>query len=111
MSTEGDASDLGTGEPYPLSERGRKHGKPSSWVLVVVTSAAFACGGVALILGWWWLFFTCAGIFALSVPLGALVGIMDDTVQWTLPPPKRATEREHGDPWDRPAPRDGESPS
>lgn len=111
MSTEGDAPDLGTNEPYPLNRRGRKHGKPSSWVLVVVMTTAFACGGVALILGVWWLFFTCAAVFALGVPAGAVIGIMDDTVQWTIPPLPRTARREHGDPWDRPISGDGERSS
>lgn len=108
MSTGGDAPDLGSREPHPLSGHGRKHGKPTSWILVVVMSTAFACGGVALILGVWWLFYACAGIFALGVPAGALIGIMDDTVQWTMPPPGRRSEREYGDPWDRPVTGDGE---
>jgi hypothetical protein len=62
---------------------GSPHGKTSSWVLVAVIIAAFAAGGVALIIQNWALFFVCVGIVVLSIPAGKLVGIMDDTVSWT----------------------------
>lgn len=74
-----------TSQPHALSERGRKHGRPVSWAVVVVAIAAFAAGGAALILGLWIMVYVCAGIFALCGPVGLLVGIMDDTVQWVLP--------------------------
>ena len=71
---------------HPLNEHGTLHGKVSSWVLVTVAVTAFAVGGAALILGTWWLVYLCAGVFAVC-PLGGLVvGIMDDTVQWSSPP-------------------------
>jgi hypothetical protein len=65
-----------------IGHRGSPHGKPSSWALVAVIIAAFAAGGVALIIQLWPLFFVCVGIVGLSVPAGKLIGIMDDTVSW-----------------------------
>jgi hypothetical protein len=82
-----------TDEPFRLfhkHERGpepphRHHGKPSSWLLVAVMISAFAAGGTSLILGSWLIFFVCAGVFVLCVPIGWAIGIMDDTIAWTLP--------------------------
>lgn len=71
--------------PQPLTERGRKHGRPTSWAVVGVAVAAFAGGGAAMILGMWVLVFVCAGVFVLSGPVGLRLGIMDDTVEWLLP--------------------------
>lgn len=59
---------------------GRPHGKVSSWALAAVVIAAFATGGAALILQLWPLFWVCAGVFVLCVPVGMAIGIMDDTV-------------------------------
>lgn len=70
-------------EPHPLSERGRPHGKLSSWVLVAVVLAAFTAGGIALIVQAWTLFWICVAVVILSVPAGLVIGIMDDTMQWT----------------------------
>lgn len=56
------------------------HGRPASWVLVAVIIAAFIAGGFAIVFRAWWLFWACAGVVALSVPAGALIGIMNDTV-------------------------------
>jgi hypothetical protein len=56
------------------------HGRPGSWALVVVVIGAFFAGGLAIITRTWWLFWICAGIVALSVPAGKIIGIMDDTV-------------------------------
>jgi hypothetical protein len=62
--------------------RGNPHGKRSSWVLVSAVVLAFAAGGVALALHLWWLFWACAGVVVLAVPVGKMIGIMDDTVAW-----------------------------
>jgi hypothetical protein len=56
------------------------HGRPASWVLVTAIIAAFLAGGIAIIARQWVLFWVCAGIVVLSVPAGALIGIMHDTV-------------------------------
>jgi hypothetical protein len=64
----------------PLGGHQYQHGKPASWVLVAVIIAAFVAGGVAIVTRVWWLFWTCAGIVALSVPAGKIIGIMNDTV-------------------------------
>lgn len=78
-------------EPRPLTEHGRPHGKVSSWVLVSVVAIAFAVGGAAMILHVWWLFWACVAVCVLSVPVGMLIGIMEDTVGWTMP--MSATQR------------------
>lgn len=72
-------------QPRPLTKYGSPRGKPSSWVLVGVVTAAFSVGGAALILHLWWLLWTCVGIIVLSVPVGRVIGVMEDTVGWTLP--------------------------
>ena len=64
----------------PLGDHPHRHGKPSSWVLVGVDIAAFCVGGVAVIEHWWVVFWICAGIVFLSVPVGKIIGIMEDTV-------------------------------
>jgi hypothetical protein len=69
-------------EPRPISESGRPHGKLSSWLLVAVVTAAFLCGGIAMITHAWWLFWTCVAVVLLSVPAGRAVRIMDDTMVW-----------------------------
>lgn len=65
----------------PLGEHPHTHGRPRSWVLVAVVTAAFCVGGAAIIEHLWILFWVCAGIVAASVPVGKLIGIMDDTVE------------------------------
>ncbi len=64
----------------PIGGHPHRHGKPRSWVLVGVVIAAFCAGGVAVIWHLWVLFWVCAGLVVLSVPVGKLIGIMDDTV-------------------------------
>jgi hypothetical protein len=56
------------------------HGKPSSWALVGVVIAAFVAGAFAVVYGLWWLFWICAGVVVLSVPIGKIIDIMGDTV-------------------------------
>jgi hypothetical protein len=65
---------------------GNPHGKPSSWVLVAVVTAAFITGGLAIITHTWWLVWACGGIVVLAVPIGKAIGIMDDTVAWGSTP-------------------------
>jgi hypothetical protein len=65
---------------------GHTHGKPASWVLVAVVTAAFLTGGMAIIAHTWWLLWTCIGIVVLAVPAGKVIGIMDDTVAWGSTP-------------------------
>lgn len=55
-------------------------GRPRSWVLVGVVIAAFCAGGAAIVFHLWWLFWACVAIVVLSIPVGKLIGIMDDTV-------------------------------
>jgi hypothetical protein len=56
------------------------HGRPASWVLVAVITAAFVAGGFAVVFHLWVLFWVCLGIVLLSVPAGKVIGIMADTV-------------------------------
>ena len=65
---------------------GHPHGKRSSWVVAGADIIAFIAGGTALILHYWWLFWVCAGVVALSVPVGWAVRMMDDTVVWGATP-------------------------
>jgi hypothetical protein len=69
-------------EDRHLPHRGNPHGKPSSWVLVAVVTAAFITGGLAIITHTWWLLWACGGIVVLAIPAGKAIGIMDDTVAW-----------------------------
>jgi hypothetical protein len=57
-----------------------RHGRISSWVLVAVVVAAFCAGGAAIIAHLWWLFWASLGIVVVAVPVGKIIGIMDDTV-------------------------------
>jgi len=74
----------------PVGEHQSHHGRPGSWVLVAVDIAAFTVGGVAVIGQLWALFWVCLGIVLLSVPVGKVIGIMDDTVQIEERPRVRA---------------------
>src|SRR5258708_32748228 len=56
------------------------HGRPASWALVAVITAAFVAGGFAVVFHLWVLFWVCLGIVLLSIPAGKVVGIMADTV-------------------------------
>ena len=61
---------------------GHPHGRRSSWLLVTAVVLAFAFGGVALVLHLWWLFWACAAVVLLAIPVGKAIGIMNDTVAW-----------------------------
>lgn len=65
----------------PVGDHAVHHGRPRSWVLVGVVIAAFIGGGVAIIAHLWELFWACASLVVLSVPVGKLIGIMEDTVE------------------------------
>ena len=69
-----------------VPEGGHPHGKPASWILVAVVVAAFATGGLAIIVHAWWLMWACAGICVLAIPAGKIIGIMDETVAWGSTP-------------------------
>lgn len=74
----------------PAGEHPHRHGRAVSWVLVAVDVAAFCAGGVAVIEQLWVLFWVCAGVVALSVPVGKAIRIMDDTVTVEPGPRTRA---------------------
>lgn len=91
----GPAGDAADGQGNWPSERledrhvppqGNPHGKPSSWALVAVVTAAFITGGLAIITHTWWLLWACAAIVVLSIPAGKAIGIMNDTVAWGSTP-------------------------
>lgn len=91
-------TDAETPEPgQTLGGHHHRHGRPVSWVLIAVIIAAFCAGAAAIIADWWWLFWTAAGIVALSVPAGWLAGIMKDTVV-ADPGPRRRLPGEAADP-------------
>lgn len=60
--------------------RGNGHGRIASWILVAVVIAAFAVGGISLVDHMWDVFWACVAVVVLSVPVGRLIGIMDDTL-------------------------------
>ena len=96
-------------EDRDVSPQGNPHGKPSSWMLVAVVTAAFITGGLAIIAHAWWLFWACAGIVVLSIPAGKAIGIMDDTVAWGSTPatssdPPQGPETDPGRNQPNPAP-------
>lgn len=88
-------------EDQHVSPGGHPHGKPASWVLVAIVTAAFAIGGAAIIIHIWWLLWTCIAAVVLAVPAGKVIGIMDDTVAWGSTPaatagPPQGREVDHG---------------
>jgi type IV secretory pathway VirB2 component (pilin) len=55
------------------------HGRPASWVAVVIIVAGFIIGGTALAAGpTWWLFWTGAGIVVIGSIYAASIRIFDD---------------------------------
>ena len=55
-------------------------------MLVTVVMAASVAGGIAVIAHAWWLLWACIAIVVLVVPVGKMIGIMDDTVDWGSTP-------------------------
>jgi hypothetical protein len=95
-------------EDRHVPQEGHPHGKPASWALVTVTTAAFITGGAAIIAHAWWLLWACTGIVVLAVPAGKMIGIMDDTVAWGSTPaatddPAQDPEAERGQDQSAPA--------
>jgi hypothetical protein len=72
------------------------HGKPASWVLVAVTTAAALTGGISLITHAWVLLWTCIAITVLAIPAGKMIGIMNDTVDWGSTPAANAEPHRPG---------------
>ena len=73
-------------EDRHVAEGGHPHGKPASWVLVAVVMAASVTGGISIITHTWWLLWTCIALVVLAIPVGKMIGIMDDTVDWGSTP-------------------------
>nr|WP_062341202.1 hypothetical protein [Herbidospora sakaeratensis] len=57
-----------------------RHGRPRSWIYAAVFLAVFVLGGVGLIIGSAALFWTCLILLIVLLPVGKLIGVMDDTV-------------------------------
>ena len=73
-------------EDRHVPEGGYPHGKPASWVLVAVVTAAAVAGGISIITHAWVLLWACVAIVVLAVPAGKVIGIMEDTVDWGSTP-------------------------
>jgi hypothetical protein len=69
--------------PRPVSDRGNPHGRTVSWIFVGIVIAAFALGGLAIILTAWWLLVICVVVLVLAIPVGHMIHIMSDTVGWS----------------------------
>jgi hypothetical protein len=84
MSNNTQVNDYANNQAYrmerPVGAHKHRHGRPTSWALVVVVLLVFITGGFAIVFRLWPLFWVCAGIFLLSVPAGKVMGIMNDTV-------------------------------
>ena len=73
-------------EDRHVPEGGYPHGKPASWALVAVVTAAAVTGGISIILHAWGLLWACITTVALAIPAGKTIGIMEDTVEWGSTP-------------------------
>jgi hypothetical protein len=73
-------------EDRHVPEGGYPHGKPASWVLVAVVTAAAVTGGISIITHAWVLLWACIAIVVLAIPAGKMIGIMEDTVDWGSTP-------------------------
>ncbi|WP_066360361.1 hypothetical protein [Herbidospora mongoliensis] len=62
------------------------HGRPRSWIYVGVFLAVFILGGVGLIIGSAVLFWVCLAVVIALLPMGKLIGVMDDTVMGPTDP-------------------------
>jgi len=84
MSNDPHVNDYAGNQMYrierPVGRHRHRHGRPSSWAIVVAVVAAFVTGAFALVFQLWPLFWVCVGVFVLSVPAGKVLGIMNDTV-------------------------------
>ncbi len=55
------------------------HGRPISWISVVIICIGFVIGGIAFVPALhWWLFWTGAGVALVGMALGALTKITED---------------------------------
>jgi hypothetical protein len=77
------------------------HGKPASWVLVVVTTAAALTGGISIMTHAWVLLWACIALAVLAIPAGKMIGIMNDTVDWGSTPAANAEPQPPGPEADR----------
>ena len=73
-------------EDRHVPEGGYPHGKPASWVLVAVVTAAAVTGGISIITHAWVLLWACIAIVVLAIPGGKMISIMEDTVDWGSTP-------------------------
>jgi hypothetical protein len=66
------------GSLYREEPAGEQPGRPRSWVPVGIAIAALYAGGVAVIVHQWALFWACAGLVVLAVPVGRMIGVVHD---------------------------------
>jgi hypothetical protein len=88
-------------EDRHVSEGGYPHGKPASWVLVAVVTAASVTGGISIITHVWVLLWACIAIVVLAIPAGKMIGIMEDTVDWGSTPAATSDPQRFGPEADR----------
>ena len=84
-----------------VPEGGYPHGKPASWVLVAVVTAAAVTGGISIITHAWVLLWACIAIAVLAIPAGKMIGIMEDTVNWGSTPAAASDPQPSGPETDR----------
>jgi hypothetical protein len=84
-----------------IPEGGYPHGKPASWVLVAVVTAASVTGGISIIMHLWVLLWACIAIVVLAIPAGKMIGIMEDTVDWGSTPAATSDRQPSGPEADR----------
>jgi hypothetical protein len=88
-------------EDRHIPQGGHPHGKPASWVLVAVVTAASVTGGISVIMHAWVLLWACVAIVVLVIPAGKMIGIMEDTVDWGSTPAATADPQPPGPQDDR----------
>lgn len=81
--------DIASGEA-PAGGHQRPHLRPRPWALVWVAIAALYVGGVAVIGHLWVLFWVCAGVVVLTIPVGKIIAIMSQAVAAGQAPRMRA---------------------
>jgi hypothetical protein len=88
-------------EDRHIPQGGHPHGKPASWGLVTVVMVASVAGGLSIIAHAWWLLWACIAIVVLAIPVGKMIGIMDDTVDWGSTPAATSDPQPQGPEADR----------
>ncbi|WP_061296470.1 HGxxPAAW family protein [Herbidospora cretacea] len=64
----------------PREKQRHGHGRPRSWIYVSVFLIVFTLGGIGLVIGSMLMFWICLGLLVVLLPVGRLIGVMEDTV-------------------------------